>query len=104
MKHVGEHIAQKLHGASEPGSNRAHDLIDLQIIAMKDEIDLKQVKRICERLFAYRKQQPWPPVIEKGTNWDELYMKQRGSLDILESPDDAVAWANDFITQINGSY
>ena len=33
-------IAQKLHGASAPGSKRAHDLIDLQLIMDNANVDL----------------------------------------------------------------
>ena len=32
-------VAQKLHGASEQGSARAHDLVDLQIIVSRGEVD-----------------------------------------------------------------
>ena len=48
-------IAQKLHGASEPESERAHDLVDLQLIFRRATINLPEVKSICKRIFAYRK-------------------------------------------------
>ena len=50
-------IAQKLHAASSAGSERAHDLIDLQIIIDNSDVDYEAARRTCERLFAYRKEQ-----------------------------------------------
>lgn len=38
-------IAQKLHAASSPGSERAHDLIDLQIAISNGEIDYQKLER-----------------------------------------------------------
>ena len=96
-------IAQKLHGASTPGSERAHDLIDLQVIVRNGNPDLGLVKRICERLFAYRRQQAWPPTLEKQPGWDELYRRQAEGLDVLPMADEAVTWANEFIASINGA-
>ena len=92
-------VAQKLHGASEPRSMRAHDLIDLQII-MTSDVDLTRTRRICERLFAYRKQQAWPPVIQVGENWESLYSTQREGLEVIKDVASAVAWANDLIKTI----
>ena len=37
-------IAQKLHGLSEPGSGRAHDLVDLQLIMKDAGIDMAKVR------------------------------------------------------------
>lgn len=93
-------IAQKLHGASEPGSKRAHDLIDLQIIVSVGDVDWGRTRQTCERLFAYRKQQQWPPIIEVGPDWETLYEEQRGNLKIIESVGDAVDWANKLIARI----
>ena len=93
-------IAQKLHGASSPGSDRARDLIDIQLILANDQVDLTEVRRICERLFRYRQCQQWPPVILKGTNWDSLYDAQKSDLDVLPTCDEAVAWANKLIASI----
>ena len=93
-------IAQKLHGVSSAGSDRARDLIDLQLIMGRDEIDLSEVKRICEKLFRYRKCQPWPPEITKGSTWNDLYNAQKGNLDVLPTCDEAVKWANELIASI----
>ena len=96
-------IAQKLHGASEPESERAHDLVDLQLIFRHATIDLAEVKSICKRTFTYRKMQSWPPVVTKNEGWDDLYASARHDLSVLETAAEAVAWANDLIRKIDES-
>ncbi|MBQ9041303.1 MAG: nucleotidyl transferase AbiEii/AbiGii toxin family protein [Eggerthellaceae bacterium] len=93
-------IAQKLHGASEPGSERAHDLIDLQVIVSRGEVDYALTRQTCERLFAYRRKQAWPPTIVKGEEWDRLYADQLLPEPVLQTADEAVAWANELIGKI----
>lgn len=94
-------IAQKLHGASEPGSHRAHDLIDLQLIDRYEDIDFLKTRETCTRLFAYRKKQAWPPTIAKGEDWEEIYNLEADGLVVLPTVDDAIVWANDFIVRID---
>lgn len=96
-------VAQKLHGVSAPNSKRAHDLIDLQLIMAKDEIDLRRTKEICQRLFAYRKTHAWPPTIVKGENWEAAYAGQLNELPALQTVDAAVDWANLLIGAIDGA-
>lgn len=94
-------IAQKLHGASAPSSRRAHDLIDLQLIMANDEVDLQRASELCRKLFRYRKVHEWPPKIVKGDTWDATYTEQRGSLPVLPSVDEAIAWANELVEKID---
>lgn len=96
-------IAQKLHAASSPGSERAHDLIDLQIAVSGGTVDCAETRAVCARLFAYRQEQKWPPKIEKGEGWDSLYAAQADELDVLPTADDAVAWVNGLIGRIRSS-
>lgn len=96
-------IAQKLHAVSGAGSERAHDLIDLQIIVNNGDVDYGLACRTCERLFAYRKEQAWPPTIDKGEDWDALYAAQAEGLGVLETADEAVAWANALVARISSS-
>lgn len=96
-------VAQKLHGASGAGSDRAHDLIDLQISVSEGVIDYPKAKSVCMRLFEYRQQQQWPPSIVKGDGWEGLYDEQRENLDILPTVDEAIVWANDLIARIDNS-
>lgn len=97
-------IAQKLHAVSEPGSERAHDLIDLQLICNRSQIDYAEVKDVCQRLFDYRRRQPWPAVVTALPSWDDLYVQARNNLldngDVLPSAAEAVTWANELICKI----
>lgn len=97
-------IAQKLHAVSEQGSERAHDLIDLQLICNRSQIDYAEVKDICQRLFDYRRRQPWSAVVTALPSWDDLYVQARNNLldngDILPTAAEAVTWANELICKI----
>ena len=93
-------IAQKLHGATGRDSRRAHDLIDLQLIFRNAEISLLDVRKVCERLFAYRRCQSWPPKVVAGENWSTIYSTQKRSLPVLPTVDEAIAWANDLVARI----
>lgn len=96
-------IAQKLHAVSTPGSARAHDLIDLQLIDAAYAGDYADVKATCERLFAYRKMQAWPPTISIGPGWEDRYAAQLPKGNLLPTASDAVAWASGLIDRINAS-
>ena len=93
-------VAQKLHGASEPGSRRAHDLIDLQLMIDRGQIDFVKLREICRRLFVYRRKQVWPPQIIKGTDWEMIYNEENDKQSVLPTVDEAIAWANDLIVRI----
>ena len=88
---------------SAPRSKRAHDLVDLQIIMAKAAIDMRKTAQICQRLFAYRKTHAWPPQIAKDANWDEAYSAQKLNLPVLTTVDEAIAWANDLIREIDAA-
>ncbi|MCL1808253.1 MAG: nucleotidyl transferase AbiEii/AbiGii toxin family protein [Clostridiales bacterium] len=94
-------IAQKLHALSAVGSERAHDLVDLQVIAKSEDIDHLLTKNVCKRLFASRGQQGWPPTISKGDAWDTLYKSQIGELDVFQNVEDAIKWTNGLIKAID---
>ena len=79
--------------ASNPDSERAHDLIDLQIAVAGGSVDLARAREVCIRLFDYRREQARPPVISKGAGQDELYASQAK----------AVKWANALVTKIDAS-
>ena len=96
-------IAQKLHAVSAPGGDRAHDLIDLQVICSLGDVDLARTRETCVRLFAYRRQQAWPPVIEADGRWAGLYDAQAEGLDVLGTVDEAVDWANELIAAIDSA-
>lgn len=97
-------VAQKLHAVSGINSDRAHDLIDLQLIDKYSILDLVDVRSKCERLFKYRCEQAWPPVIIKGDRWSSVYNEAYTTLRkpemVLSAVDDAVEWVNEFVNRI----
>lgn len=101
---LSHQIAQKLHAVSESGSDRAHDLIDLQLICNRSEVDMAEVRSVCRRLFDYRRRQAWPPEIKAGELWGDLYAQARGNLldsdGVLPTVEEAVVWANALIRRI----
>ena len=96
-------IAQKLHAASGPESERAHDLINLQIAVAGGGIDYGKAREVCARLFEYRREQTWPPTVAKGEGWDELYASQAKDLDVLPTANEAVEWANALVAKIDAA-
>jgi hypothetical protein len=75
----------------------AHDLVDLQILEQEEDIDYAAVRATAERLFAARRSQPWPPTVVAYERWTTIYAEAAAGLDVIDTVDDAVAWANDFI-------
>lgn len=93
-------IAQKLHGLTEPGSKRAHDLIDLQIICQEENLDLPLIRQACERLFAYRGLHEWPPTVVVNDGWQELYAAQNPPDSVMQDVESAASWCSEFIDAI----
>lgn len=93
-------IAQKLHAVSGESSERAHDLVDLQLLEKGEALDLKRVSSTCVRLFGYRGQQAWPPHIVVGEGWATLYSAAAEDVDVLPTVEGAVAWVNDFVRRV----
>jgi len=96
-------IAQKLHAASTAFSERARDLVDLQLLDASEALDFAQVRAACVRLFDYRRLQPWPPVIVPGDSWDTLYLAAVEDLNALPDVTAAVTWVNAFIARIEAA-
>lgn len=95
-------IAQKLHACSEPGGERAHDLVDLQLMA--DEADDQLVVDAARWLFRFRKQHSWPPTFEVGTRWSELYAQARGGVAKSSAHADvkgAATWVNEYVVRLD---
>ncbi len=103
-------IAQKLHAVTEPplrpgGENpRYWDLIDLQLLQALTGENLAPVKDACQRIFAARGQQPWPPYITTYPDWSDRYATMAGGLDMpIVELDEAVDVIHAFIRAIDTS-
>lgn len=96
-------IAQKLHGATEPGSRRVHDLVDLQLILAQGEPDWPKTRAVCIRLFDYRRLQLWPPVLAPAADWPALYAEHAQRLSVLPTLEEAVAWTKRLIARIDAA-
>lgn len=99
-------VAQKLHACTsvDPrtgGNERAHDLVDLQILDQEEAIDLVATGTTARRLFASRRRQAWPPVVRAFARWDTIYAEAADGLGVLATVDEAVAWANALIARID---
>lgn len=94
---VEHQIAQKLHACTTPdrhgGNERAHDLVDLQILVAAEPPNLRELAAIGRRLFAARRVAPWPPTVQAWPGWDERYIDAAEGLDVRPLAE-AVAWLN----------
>ncbi len=101
---VEHQVAQKLHActsvsARTGGNERAHDLVDLQILAQEETIDMTTLNTTAQRLFAARRTHPWPALIVAHPGWDTIYAEAAQGLAVIDNVHDAVAWGNEFINQ-----
>lgn len=87
-------IAQKIHACTEPGSVRAHDLVDLQLLWPQDEEGLDLVAATTRRQFAYRRLHDFPGKCTPSPDWEESYRVAGEGLDVIDGVDDAAAWLN----------
>jgi hypothetical protein len=94
-------IAQKLHACTSAGNERAHDLVDLQLLIASEQPDLAQVRATSVRLFTYRQAQPWPPTVVAGPTWPGIYEEAGAGLNVAPTVDSAVEWANELIARID---
>lgn len=97
---VHHQIAQKLHACTENGNERAHDLVDLQLLAPLADDAL--VAATVRRLFAFRHQHIWPSVVVAGPAWPALYADAAEGLNVLPDVAAAVAWTNEYIVRLAG--
>jgi hypothetical protein len=102
---VAHQVAQKLHACTSinprtGGNERAHDLVDLQLLA-RVGVDLPQTAVIARRLFASRRLQPWPPTVVVFSKWDTIYAEAADGLEVLPNVEQAAAWANVLIADLD---
>lgn len=93
-------VAQKIHALSGEHSERARDLVDLQLLDKGEDLELVQVAATCVRLFDYRRQQEWPPTVVVGDQWDTLYAETAVGLGVLPTVEEAAEWVNEFVRPV----
>ena len=105
-------IAQKLHAATAEHpdgrlNDRAHDLVDLQILAalVIDE-SLESVRQACIEVFDARAQQSWPPTVTVHDHWPRIYAEALSSvadLGLAANVQDAASFVNDFVLRVDAA-
>jgi hypothetical protein len=74
---IDHQVAQKLHACTSVGArggnDRAHDLVDLQILDQEEDVDLATIGVTARRLFTSRRAQEWPPTVVAHEGWETLY-------------------------------
>lgn len=104
-------VAQKLHACTElpdgKDNERAHDLVDLQLLmGLLDPDNLQAVRSACEETFASRDGQLWPPALQPPPSWTELYRAARADvldadvLNLAPTVEDAIVIVQDLINAI----
>lgn len=107
-----QQIAQKIHAATHPDSQRAHDLVDLQLLwyAGTDGgqgLDLPLLAQLCQRTFYYRHTHDWPPAAALPEPLDPAYQTAREEagpdVELASTLADATAWLAERIAEIAGT-
>ena len=107
---VAWQIAQKLHAVTAflpEGrlNDRAHDLVDLQILeALIADEQLHPVRQACVEVFDVRAQQTWPPAVTVHTHWPLIYHQALASVSSLGLAADvqtAAEVVTDFIQRVD---
>ncbi len=100
-------ITQKIHACTGPdAASRAHDLVDIQILAAVEDLDFMAIAAIGPRLFAYRQRHEWPPTVIAHDGWDGLYASARQDIDnntVLAAVSEAVDLVNGIVARAVGS-
>jgi hypothetical protein len=90
-------VIQKLHACTTPTGRgrfeRAHDLVDIQLLCRGEEVNLSNIDLLGRRLFHFRNQGEWPPTVTAHVGWETLYGAASEGLDVLPLAE-AITWIN----------
>lgn len=99
-------FAQKLHAVTDPAYQRAHDLVDLQLL-WSAKPTLPRLHEQCVRTFNWRRQQTWPPLpLRSMDGWSLAYADARaetevqGQTPVLSDINAARTWLGEVIERI----
>lgn len=103
-------VAQKIHACTEPASpphsnDRAHDLVDLQILeALLSDESLVETRYAAVAVFEARRKHSWPPEVNSQPHWKPIYTNALEGLDHLglaPTVDEAAERVQKFVDQID---
>jgi len=99
-----EQLIEKVDGCTRPDKNgqndRAHDLVDIQLILQDTGIAPAELLDIAGRSFAYRGIS-WPPTARRFPGWEALYLADAVDYpEVIQDVDEAVSWLQQFIDAI----
>ncbi len=102
---VEHQIAQKIHACTAPDrsdwvNDRAHDLVDIQILRAEETVDEDLLASIAPRLFAARREHDWPPRVVTRDSWGSIYAEAADGLDVESTVDAAVRDLNEWIARL----
>jgi len=103
---VENQLPQKIHALTAPGSDRIHDLVDIQLL-WTDDVDLGVLNQTCRRTFDFRKGHSWPlQGFSAPRSLRELYESARQETDfhddsvVIPDLDSAADWFNDKLADL----
>jgi hypothetical protein len=96
---VDHQIAQKLHACTWVGDGRgnarAHPLVSLRVILREQNPYFAAPGGPQGGLYASPRAQSWKPVVVAYDGWESIYVAAAEGLDVLETVEQAIAWANE---------
>lgn len=109
---IEQQMAQKIHALTHPQAERAHDLVDLQLLWRSgtedgQDLDLPLLAQLCRRTFVYRGTHSWPPVVALPALLEPVYRAALeevtvGGREIFAGTlVDATTWLSDRIAEIS---
>lgn len=87
-------IAQKIHACTGPGSERARDLVDLQLLWPLEDGAIQLAAETTLRLFRARRQHEFPGRCVATSTWSDAYSAAAIDLPVRQSVDEAIMWLN----------
>ncbi len=97
---IHHQIAQKVHACTELGSERAHDLVDLQLLWRSDEASIVLIEQTTRRLFNFRRTHVFPGRCTVGLGWDTAYAAASVGLPVRATVDEAAHWLNERLAEL----
>lgn len=93
-------IAQKIHACTEPGSQRAHDLVDIQLLWPEADEEINLVAATTRRQFEWRNKHPFPGICSPTPEWAGMYSAAAEGLDVYGTVEQAAAWLNSQLVEL----